>query len=492
VSRTAPSRLRISLMVLFAGSCVGLLLFLWVSFGGSVPFVPQGYRFSVEFGQAIELGTQANVEIAGVSVGKVVQVGLDRRTGLTRAVIEIDPQFAPRPADTRAILRQKTLLGETYVELSYGNPRGPMLPDGGRLPRAQVSPTVQLDEILSTFDPATRRAFETWMQGDAIAFTNRGEDFNAALAQLYPFATNVDSVLAVLSRDSGATRALLSDGSRVLSAVSANPAQLQGLIRNADTVFATTAARNAELAATVRAFPSFLQSTRQTIARIDTFAAEATPLVNDLKPAAAGLTPALRQTAALSPQLQVLLDTLPQLTSASNVGVPAVDSFLSETTTLFARLTPYLGGLVPVIDYINDYRREIAAFFANSTATTQAVGQSFTSATVNKHYLRVSTPVNPETLTAYPRRPSSNRSNPYMAPGGYLQLLEGLKVFGSYLCTSNPLPTIGPTVPATLQQVLRSVYFTDDPSGPPCRAQAPLGMGTTGLTQTFPHLNPLR
>ncbi len=48
-------------MVLFAGSCVGLLLYLWISFGGTVPFAPAGYRFSVEFSQATELGTQAQV-----------------------------------------------------------------------------------------------------------------------------------------------------------------------------------------------------------------------------------------------------------------------------------------------------------------------------------------------------------------------------------------------------------------------------------------------
>ncbi|HET9720667.1 MAG TPA: MlaD family protein, partial [Solirubrobacteraceae bacterium] len=208
----APSRGRILVMALFAGSCVGLLLFLWISFGGAVPLTPQGYRFSVEFPQAIELAPQSDVRIAGVSVGQVVSVGLDRHTGLSRAVIQIDSRYAPRPADTRAVLRQKTLLGETYVELSHGNPRGPFLPDNGRLPEAQVAPTVQLDQILSTFDPRTRRAFETWMQQDGMAFTNRGQDLNDALAELYPFATNADAVLAVLRRDSSATRALLSDG----------------------------------------------------------------------------------------------------------------------------------------------------------------------------------------------------------------------------------------------------------------------------------------
>ncbi len=198
----APSKTKIFVMVAFAASCVALLLFLWLSFGGSVPFVPQGYRVTVEFDQAVQLGTQADVDIAGVTIGKVVSVGLDRKTGLTRAVLQIDPKYAPRPADTRAILREKTLLGETYVELSFGNSTGPKLRDGAQLPQAQVAPTVQLDQILDTFDPQTRRAFQTWMRDDGIAFTNRGQDFNDALAELFPFASNVSGVLGVLQRDS--------------------------------------------------------------------------------------------------------------------------------------------------------------------------------------------------------------------------------------------------------------------------------------------------
>jgi hypothetical protein len=157
---------------------------------------------------------------------------------------------------------------------------------------------------------------------------------------------------------------------------------------------------------------------------------------------------------------------------------------------LLARLTPYLGGVVPVIDYLNAYRRELAAFFANGTAATEATQPSISTSQV-LHDLRVSVPVNPETLTAYAQRTDSNRSNAYLEPGGYLDLLSGLPVFGSSLCTSNELPTIGPTIPATLAAVLRSVYYTDNPGGPPCRAQAPLGSTLTGSTQSFPHLQPL-
>ena len=52
-------------MVLFALSCVGLLLFLWLSFGGTMPFNAQGYRFNVAFPNAYDLADQADVRIAG-------------------------------------------------------------------------------------------------------------------------------------------------------------------------------------------------------------------------------------------------------------------------------------------------------------------------------------------------------------------------------------------------------------------------------------------
>ena len=513
----APSRTKIAVMIAFAASCVALLIFLWLSFGGSVPLVPQGYRISVEFQQAVQLGTQADVDIAGVPVGKVVGVGLDHRTGLTRAVLQIDPKYAPRPADTRATLRQKTLLGETYVELSFGNPHGAMLRDGAQLSQAHVQPTVDLDQILDTFDPKTRRAFQTWMQGDAVAFTARGQDFNNALAELFPFAHNVSGVLAVLQRDSSATSALFGDGAQVLDAISRNPAQLQGLIRNANTVFSTTAARNSELAAAVRAFPGFLASTRSTIQAVNTFANQTQPLVNELKPAAVQLSPALVSLGKLAPSLETVMKGLGPLTSASETGVPALEAFLAVASkrgpaaakTLLASLRPFFGQLVPVFDYLGAYRKELAAFFANDAASTQAAAPAF-SGNARLHYLRFSAPLSPEELTAYSQLPYSNRSNAYQVPGGAKSLTgktnatgTALNIFGSYQCTSHPLAAI-PTTPNTVsfQSELPLFYggggATTVPT-PACNAQArlstalrsALGAGLGPASGFYPQLQPL-
>ena len=481
----APRASRVAIMVAFALSCIGLLVFLWIQFGGSVPLAASGYRFSVEFNQATELGVQDDVEIAGVTVGRVIAVSPDRRTGLTRAVLDINHQYAPRPVDTRATLRQKSLLGETYVALSPGDPRGPMLADGATLAPGQVAPTVSLDQILNSLDPRTRAAFRVWMQDGGMALTGRGEDFNAAVAQLSPFGTNVSAVLAVLARDRAATASLLGHGATVLDALAASPRALQALVTHSDQVFTTTAQRDRALAAAVRAFPGFLGTARTAVGDLNTFSGQSQLLIDRLDTAAPAFSRFLVRVGPLAPALRSALLGLGPLSASSRTGIPALARTLTAAVPFLARATPWLGSVVPIVDYLNSYRQGLASFFANTAASTQATGASLTSSRLT-HYLRISAPVNPEALTTYARRPSSNRSNPYMAPGGETRLSSGLQTFGSYLCTADPLPAVSAQLPASLAQVLSSVYFTDDPSGPACRAQAPLA-----LSMSYPHIEPL-
>ena len=66
--KDAPSLGQIAAMVLFALSCFGLLLFLWLAFGGPVPLKPKGYRFHTSFAEAAQLahgGRRADLRRAG-------------------------------------------------------------------------------------------------------------------------------------------------------------------------------------------------------------------------------------------------------------------------------------------------------------------------------------------------------------------------------------------------------------------------------------------
>ena len=161
-----PTITRILVAIGFALSCFALALFLWITFGGPLPLKPEGYRFTVPFDEATQLAVESDVRISGVPVGKVKAVEL-ADSGLADATIELDSRYAPIPTDTRAMLRTKTLLGETFVELTPGDGQGPTLEEGGTLPEAQVADSVQLDEIWRTFDARTRDAFRVWMQGTA-------------------------------------------------------------------------------------------------------------------------------------------------------------------------------------------------------------------------------------------------------------------------------------------------------------------------------------
>src|SRR5918997_3814828 len=130
MQKQAPSIGRILVAAGFALSCFGLILFLWIAFGGPVPLKPKSYRITAYFPEATQLAAESDVRIGGVSVGKVKEVALappDKRiegNDTTEAVLEIRPEFAPISEDARAILRQKTLLGETNVELTSGTEPG--------------------------------------------------------------------------------------------------------------------------------------------------------------------------------------------------------------------------------------------------------------------------------------------------------------------------------------------------------------------------------
>src|SRR6266540_4672891 len=111
MQKQAPTIGRILAMVIFALSCFGILMFLWLSFGGPTPLKAKGYRFNAYFSEAATLPIEADVRLAGVNIGKVKKKELDKRGAATKVEIELKPEYAPIPANTRAILRQKTLLG---------------------------------------------------------------------------------------------------------------------------------------------------------------------------------------------------------------------------------------------------------------------------------------------------------------------------------------------------------------------------------------------
>ncbi|MFL5841992.1 MAG: MlaD family protein, partial [Thermoleophilaceae bacterium] len=93
-------------ITLFVLSCFAVLLYLWITFGGSSPLKPKGYEVEARFPEATLLAQEADVRISGVPVGRVVK--MERDGNRTRATLEIQSTYAPIPRDTRALHRLKT------------------------------------------------------------------------------------------------------------------------------------------------------------------------------------------------------------------------------------------------------------------------------------------------------------------------------------------------------------------------------------------------
>src|SRR3954463_6845577 len=439
MQKQAPSFWRIAAMVIFALSCFGILTFLWVGFGGSGALQPKDYEVHVKFPEATTLAEQADVRISGVPVGKVQSKELSGN--YTAATLRIDPEYAPLPKDVRAVLRQKTLLGETYVELTPGTRAGPKIADGGKIRQGQIADTVQLDEIFRAFDPKTRAAFRVWLDAQGRAFDKRGRELNEALGNLTPFAQDADTVLEILNAQKTDVRRLVSNTSVVFDALTSRGDQLRSLIDNSNRVFSTTADRNRRLQEIFTIFPTFLDESRATSTALTKFSRDADPLVTQLRPAARELSPTLIDLKSLAPDLKGLFHDLGPLFTASVKGLPAVRHILDDTVPLLRQIDPFLRNVNPILDWLGLYKHEIASFFSLDAASAQA-SQNSVGSNQPVHYLRTANPLNPENLAAYPTRLSSNRSNPYVAPLGYNK--HPMKVFGTYLCTSNPIPALQP------------------------------------------------
>src|ERR687898_3016759 len=99
MQKQAPTPLRLAAMAGFALSCFGLLMFLWLAFGGPIPLKPTGYQFRVAFDEAPLLAKQSDVRVAGVAIGKVAKV--EHSTNTSIATLEIDRKFAPVCNDSR-------------------------------------------------------------------------------------------------------------------------------------------------------------------------------------------------------------------------------------------------------------------------------------------------------------------------------------------------------------------------------------------------------
>ena len=255
MGQRAPSDSRqIAVAVAFAFSCFGLLLFLWSAFGGPVPFAPEGYRVKVPFNEA----HPARGRVGRAHLQRLGRQGQEDRargrgtenSDLAVATIEIDDALRADPRGHAGDAAPEDAARRDLRRADPGHARTPgTVAEDGSLPPAQVSESVQLDEIFRTFDePHPRRLPDLDAAGGARASRAAAPTSRRRSPTSSPSPRTPTGLLRVLDTQEQAVGAVRQEHRASSSTRSPSArASCAGLIQNSGTVFATTARRNEDL-----------------------------------------------------------------------------------------------------------------------------------------------------------------------------------------------------------------------------------------------------
>ena len=337
-----------------------LAVFLAYNANNGLPFVPT-YRVSVEVPNASTLVRGNDARIGGVRVGIVESIEpiQDPQTGAVRARIDLklDKSAQPLPKDSTVVVRSRSALGLKYLEINKGT-SSEGYPEGSILPLSAAHPkSVEIDQVLDIFDPATRKAAQNNLVAFGDALAGRGPDLNFAFGELGPLVTRLEPVARNLA--SGKTGV-----GRLFRALEASAAEVAPVAETQAQMFVsleTTFGAFAEVARpfiqqTISETPPTLDTLTRTAPRIRTFLGHSATLFADLRPGIKALSESSPTVAAAfetgadvlpgSPRLNAQLAPTARTLEAFAQN-PGVKGGIKRSTQFFDFLNPTLRFVAP-------------------------------------------------------------------------------------------------------------------------------------------------
>ena len=136
----------VGIFVLLGLLCVG---YLTIKLGRMEMISSEGYRLHARFSSVSGLRVGADVEIAGVPVGKVVSIELPRGASVAEAVVSLRLQEDLRLSeDSMAAIKTSGLIGDKYVNIVPGGASA-TIEHGGEISETQSA--VDIESLLGKF-----------------------------------------------------------------------------------------------------------------------------------------------------------------------------------------------------------------------------------------------------------------------------------------------------------------------------------------------------
>jgi phospholipid/cholesterol/gamma-HCH transport system substrate-binding protein len=169
------------------------------------------YQVSAEFGQSGGIFTGAEVTYRGVKVGRVSDMRLTR-DGVD-VVLSIDKSRDRIPADTLALVGNKSAVGEQYVDLEPRTDTGPFLRDGSviatsdtQVPKSTTQVLTSVDEFVNSVPQDSLRTVVSEL---GAGFKGSGDDLGRII-------DTSDSFIEAANQNFDVTTALIRDSNTVL------------------------------------------------------------------------------------------------------------------------------------------------------------------------------------------------------------------------------------------------------------------------------------
>ncbi|MBP8184420.1 MAG: outer membrane lipid asymmetry maintenance protein MlaD [Pseudomonas sp.] len=134
-------------LFLLAGLLALLLLALRVS-GLTVADSADTYKLYANFDNVAGLTVRAKVTMAGVTIGKVSAIDLDRDSYTGRVTMDVQKHVDNLPEDSTASILTAGLLGEKYIGISVGGEEA-LLKEGGVIHDTQSA--LVLEDLIGKF-----------------------------------------------------------------------------------------------------------------------------------------------------------------------------------------------------------------------------------------------------------------------------------------------------------------------------------------------------
>jgi phospholipid/cholesterol/gamma-HCH transport system substrate-binding protein len=217
-------------------------------------------RYTVVLDNAFGLTEGSDLRSAGVTIGRVEKLDVQRSTARALATIVVTrPSFAGLRADVFCEVKPQSLIGEYYMDCDPGRKSAPA---PRTIPVEQTGETVPPDVVLDILRRPARERFGLILTELGIGLTARGEDVQATLRRAVPALRETDKVLDILHANRQTLNALTRDADTVFAGLARNRRNVGRFVGAAADTTEASASRSRALQATVDKLPRFLSQLR--------------------------------------------------------------------------------------------------------------------------------------------------------------------------------------------------------------------------------------